>query len=411
MITKQKVDNLLSCMNESCEENVAKLVREFYRCNVKESDSLLALTDDKYDERACLLAIESLLAYDHCSVNAVDSFNYNFIQNAMYAGYSSDFIVKLINLSASHRLEVNHQDSDGDTMLHTAIYADDFKGNILEIYKALLDVGFDSRIKDNSHRNIVDAMKHEQKRCNKFTDKEIREVENLYNSEIDRLTSKKNSESKVDIVLAKMGYDLPTNIKVLLNELPKLGIKKNTFLFDLTDEEHNELSCFAALKTLIHYDVCDINRTDDVGYNFIQNAMYAGYSTAFINGCIDATRDNELTYKLKINHRDEDGDSMLHSAIYCNDKCVLNIAEVYRTLLKYGFDSSIRDNEGRNIVDAMKYEQKRCKKFSDVEIKEVEKIYKKEMGIVDSTFSKYELDKNKKLNEEGLASFLKKCKR
>ena len=190
MITKQKVDNLLSCMNESCEENIAKLVREFYRCNVKESDSLLALTDDKYDERACLLAIESLLAYDRCSVNAVDSFNYNFIQNAMYECYSSDFIVKLINLSASHGLAVNHQDSDGDTMLHTAIYADDFKGNILEIYKALLDAGFDSRIKDNSHRNIVDAMKYEQKRCNKFTDKEIREVSDLYNREIDRLISK-----------------------------------------------------------------------------------------------------------------------------------------------------------------------------------------------------------------------------
>jgi hypothetical protein len=188
-------------------------------------------------------------------------------------------------------------------------------------------------------------------------------------------------------------------------------MKKDNFLLCLTDEEHNELSCFAALKALIHYNVCNINKTDESRYNFIQNAMYAGYSTAFINGCIDACNDSSITYKLDINHRDDDGDTMLHSAIYCNDKCVLNIAEVYRTLLKYGFDSSIRDNEGRNIVDAMKYEQKRCKKFSDVEIKEVEKVYKKEMGIVDSTFSKYELDKNKKLNEEGLASFLKNCKR
>ena len=33
------------------------------------------------------------------------------------------------------------------------------------------------------------------------------------------------------------------------------------------------------------------------------------------------------------------------------------------------------------------------------------------MGMVDATFSRDELDKNKKLNEEGLASFLKKCKR
>lgn len=411
MITKQKVQQLLSYMNSNKEENVSKIVREFNRYNVKIVDTLFVFTDERYDERSCLLAIESLLDFNHCSINAKDSFNYNFIQNAMYECYSSDFIVKLINLSASHGLAVNHQDSDGDTMLHTAIYADDFKGNILEIYKALINAGFDSRIKDNSRRDIVEAMKFEKKRCNKFSDKEIREVENLYNSEIDRLTSKKNSESKVDIILAKMGYDLPTNIKVLLNELPKFGMKKDNFLLGLTDEEHNELSCFAALKTLIHYNVCNINKTDESRYNFIQNAMYAGYSTAFINGCIDASSDSSLTCKLKINHRDEDGDTMLHSAIYCNDKCVLNIAAVYKTLLKYGFDSTIRDNEGRNILEAMKYEQKRCGKFSDEEIKEVETMYKKEMGMVDATFSRDELDKNKKLNEEGLASFLKKCKR
>ena len=359
MITKQSVQQLLSSMNGNKEENVSKIVREFNRYNVKNSDTLFTFTDERYDERLCLLAIESLLEYDYCSINAKDSFNYNFIQNAMYECYSSDFIVKLINLSASKGLAVNHQDLDGDTMLHTAIYADDFKGDILEIYKALVSAGFDSRIKDNLNRNIVDAMKYEKKRCNKFTDKEIREVENVYNSEIDRLTSKKKNESKVDAVLSKMGYDLAANIKVLLNELPKLGLKKENFLFGLTDEEHNELSCFAALKTLIHYNICGINKTDEVGYNFIQNAMYAGYSTAFINGCIDAASDNSLTYKLAINHRDEDGDSMLHSAIYCNDKCVLNVASVYRTLLKYGFDSSIRDNEGRSIVEAMKYEKKR----------------------------------------------------
>ena len=128
MITKQKVQQLLSSMNGNKEENVSKIVREFNRYNVKIVDTLFVFTDERYDERSCLLAIESLLDFNHCSINAKDSFNYNFIQNAMYECYSSDFIVKLINLSASHGLAVNHQDSDGDTMLHTAIYADDLKG-------------------------------------------------------------------------------------------------------------------------------------------------------------------------------------------------------------------------------------------------------------------------------------------
>jgi ankyrin repeat protein len=409
MGSKEKLEEVLSKMTDDYNENYT-ILRSFFEQYCNSGEWLIHLTDEKYSELECYVAIKTLLlkGYDP---NLENHCEYNFIQNAMYESYSSDFIVKLINLSASHGLAVNHQDSDGDTMLHTAIYADDFKGNILEIYKALINAGFDSRIKDNSRRDIVEAMKFEKKRCNKFSDKEIREVENLYNSEIDRLTSKKNSESKVDIVLAKMGYDLPTNIKVLLNELPKFGMKKDNFLLGLTDEEHNELSCFAALKALIHYNVCNINKTDESRYNFIQNAMYAGYSTAFINGCIDACNDSSITYKLDINHRDEDGDTMLHSAIYCNDKCVLNIASVYSTLLKYGFDSGLKDNEGRSIVDAMKYEKKRCNKFSDEEIDEVEKIYNSKLGIENTAFSKDELSQNRRLNEEGLASFLKKCKR
>ena len=411
MITKQSVGQLLNSMSSNKGENVSKIIREFNRYNVKSADTLFVLTDERYDERACLLAIESLLDFGHCSINAKDSFNYNFIQNAIYECYSSDFIVKLINLSASHGLAVNHQDSDGDTMLHTAIYADDFKGDIVEIYKALIKCGFDSSIKDKAHRSIVDAMRYEKEKHSKFTDKEIKTAEKLYNSEISRLNEENKVVSDIDKTLAMMGYDLTANKNILTRELLRLGIKKDKYLFKLTDELHNELSCFAAIKSILLSGVCKVNETDEVGYNFIQNAMYAGYSTAFINGCIDACNDKSITYKLGINHRDEDGDTMLHSAIYCNDECVLNIASVYSTLLKYGFDSRLKDNEGRSIVDAMKYEKKRCNKFSDEEIDEVEKIYNSKLGIENTAFSKDELSQNRRLNEEGLASFLKKCKR
>ena len=89
MITNQSVGQLLNSMSSNKGENVSKIIREFNRYNVKSADTLFVLTDERYDERACLLAIESLLDFGHCSINAKDSFNYNFIQNAIYECYSS----------------------------------------------------------------------------------------------------------------------------------------------------------------------------------------------------------------------------------------------------------------------------------------------------------------------------------
>lgn len=411
MITKQKMEKVLKLMTNRYEDNVSILAKELNKHNVSKNNVLFVLTDDVYDEKLCYIALESLLSSNQYSVNATDAYKYNFIQNAIYDGYSSGFVLKVIELSSRYGLNVNHQDDDGDTILHTAIYADDFKGDIVEIYKALIKCGFDSRIKDKANRTVVEAMRYEKERHAKFSDKEIKEVEKLYNSEISRINAQNKVVSELDKVLEMMGYDLTVNKNILNRELPKLGVKKDKYLFKLTDELHNELSCFAAIKAILPSGTCRVNEKDGVGYNFIQNAMYAGYSTAFINGCIDACNDNSITYKLDVNHRDDDGDTMLHSAIYCNDKCVLNIASVYSTLLKYGFDSRLKDNDGRSIIDAMKYEKKRCNKFSDEEIKEVERIYNSKLGIEDASFSEEELNQNKRLNEEGLASFLKKCKR
>ena len=166
------------------------VMKELKKYNVSVNDALFVLTDEVYDEKSCLLAIESLLSCDKCSVNLNSEHGYNFIQNAIYDGYSSNFIIKLIGVSAKCGLEVNHQDSDGDTILHTAIYADDFKGDILAIYKELINNGFDSRIKDKTNRSIVEAMKYEKKVHNKFNDAEISEVEKLYNAEIKKINEK-----------------------------------------------------------------------------------------------------------------------------------------------------------------------------------------------------------------------------
>lgn len=390
-------------------KNTNEMVILLNRNKIKKEDCLFVLTDELYDEKLCFKAIKDLLYNGLVDINVAGDFGYNFIQNAIYEGYSSDFIVDLIAYCSSFNLNVNHRDEDGDTILHTAIYADDFKGDIYKIYTILIKCGFDSRLKDNAGRNIVEAMMYEKKMNKKFSNEEINDVVELYNKEVERLTEEEKKEDPIDKVLENMGYDLNDNKEVLKKEFAKLGASYDKYLFRLTDELHNELSCFAAIKSLLSFTLCKVNEVDENGYNFIQNAMYAGYGTAFINGCIDASNDGPC--KLNVNHNDEDGDTMLHTAIYCNDVCVLDIASVYETLLKYGFDSSLKDNDGRSIIDAMAFEKKRCGKFSAEDIKNVERIYNNALGIGEAkSFTEKELDNNKKLGKEGLENFLKKCR-
>lgn len=406
-----KVKGILRFMGKRRDDNAASLVAFFNKNNVERKDYLFVLTDELYDEKSCLTAIKSLSFCGKVNLNERGNFGYNFIQNAMYAGYSNSFIMDLFYYG-SDGLNVNHIDEDGDSMLHTAIYVNDIcHYNIEELYSKLIDCGFDSTIKDKDGRNIVEAMKYEKRRCNKFSDEEIKKVEKLFVENVAK-KSDGGKESSLDRILSMMGYNLTTNEKILRRELPKLGMDRYSYLLELTDVLHNELCCFAALKSLITSGEFNLDKVvADGEYNFIQNAIYAGYSTSFVIGCIDACMNPSLKNKININHVDEDGDTILHSAIYANDVCVIDVAALYKTLLKYGFDSNIKNNELKTIVDAMQDEKSRCGKFTNSQIVEVEHIYNEALGYFDDSFSKDEQLKNKKLDDDGLNNFLKNCRR
>lgn len=406
---RRDVEKVLKLMGADYNSNYKRIAEKFIKY-IAPREYLFNLTDELYDENKCLIAIKSILSTGKFDPNYKADFGYNFIQNAIYAGYSTSFIVDLINYCGSlrNKLNVNHQDEDGDTMLHTAIYADDFKGDVAEIYEALIEIGFNSKLVDNEHRSIVDAMTYEQRMHGKFHFSMLEKVRNMYEKQIGEKKQITNSLQlgPIDKVLERMGYDLNNNMNILKGELrPQEG----GYLHYLTDDLHNELCCFAAIKSVIKagYNPNELAIAD---YNFIQNALYSGYGTFFINGCIDAAMDPSLKQKLNINHRDDDGDTILLTAIYCNDECSVDVASIYKTLIKHGFDSKMKDKSGRTIVEAMQYEQNRCRKFSNSQIKEVEQLYNQALGIGDSSFPKSEQERHKRLDNEGLNNFLKNCR-
>ena len=160
MLNKNNIRVLLSKMTEDMHSNVKKIKSAFGSLDYTDDDNqsiLHILVDDKYDEAKCFLAIKSLLQIG-LSPNLEADYNYNFIQTALYAGYSEEFILNIINESLKYNLNVNHVDSDRDTIVHTAIYSDDYLGEVERIYELLCSNGFDSSLEDQDARNLLEAM-------------------------------------------------------------------------------------------------------------------------------------------------------------------------------------------------------------------------------------------------------------
>lgn len=160
MLDKNDISKLLEKMTDNVHSNLKKLKKAFGSLEYRDCDNqslLHILVDNKYDEGKCFLAIKSLLKKG-LSPNLKADFNYNFIQTALYAGYSEEFIINIIKESLKYNLYINHIDSDKDTIMHTAIYSDDYLGEVYNIYELLCDNGFDSSKIDGEGRNLIEAM-------------------------------------------------------------------------------------------------------------------------------------------------------------------------------------------------------------------------------------------------------------
>ncbi|MDD6879095.1 MAG: AAA family ATPase [bacterium] len=160
MLNKNNIRVLLSKMTEDVNSNVKKIKSAFGSLDYTDDDNqsiLHILVDDKYDEAKCFLAIKSLLQIG-LSPNLEADYNYNFIQTALYAGYSEEFILNIITEALKYNLNINHVDSDKDTIMHTAIYSDDYLGEIERIYDLLCSNGYDCTKVCSEGRNLFEAM-------------------------------------------------------------------------------------------------------------------------------------------------------------------------------------------------------------------------------------------------------------
>ena len=91
------------------------------------------LVSRKYDETKLSMALRTLFRQAELDVNHKDKNGLNFVQIAIKTGYSQKFICDCIRQTLALNIDINHKDNKGNTMLHTAVEANNFKDPFVDI--------------------------------------------------------------------------------------------------------------------------------------------------------------------------------------------------------------------------------------------------------------------------------------
>lgn len=173
--------NILSHDYKSMCLNIVKHVCGNVHQKNSDGENLLhTFVEEKYDEEGCLIAIKSLLELG-VDPNNEDDNGCNFIATAIDNGYSVSFVIACIKEALKHGLDINHQDHDGDTIIHEAIYGDNFKesyGDLDALYSFVCDNGWKSAdVRNKKRETISAAMKNSRKYSDRYKNRFIKRVQ------------------------------------------------------------------------------------------------------------------------------------------------------------------------------------------------------------------------------------------
>ena len=184
--------------------NISYYLFEIYNKNKNSYDNdygnlLHEVINHKYNKEKVLKFIDALLDGGYDVNYQGKKTGYTFIHLALYGytsdneeySYSTEFIVKLINLAKKYNFNVNLKDNDGDTIIHTALASEVYSGKVIPLLKALGN-DFDISAVDGNNNSIQDAL-----------DSYIKEAKNTNETWYNRLISEKEEiikyiKSKID---------------------------------------------------------------------------------------------------------------------------------------------------------------------------------------------------------------------
>lgn len=196
-MSEENILNVLNRMTTNLDENIKIIEGEFGDIKFSDTyfDNLLHIfLRTKNNESKTILAIKSLLRAG-LDPNSIDFHGCNFIQTALYTGYSENFIIELIQNSLcvkSKPLDVNSKDYDGNTILHSAILSNEYKDEIINIYMLLCKHGYDSKIENYYNEDLMTVLQYAYNKMNKFSIEQVKRFKTVYDEKTNNESSKNN---------------------------------------------------------------------------------------------------------------------------------------------------------------------------------------------------------------------------
>ncbi|MCI8588760.1 MAG: hypothetical protein HFG40_03830 [Bacilli bacterium] len=165
--TQEKLSKFLT--DTKLEEITLEEIKKIFP-NIEERDEETelylshCLVDQKYDEDKVIKLLEILFG-NGLDPNQKGYGGYTFITQALYGAeqeeetldYPLSFFERIIPLAKKYGYDVNIKDEDGDTLIHSAIYSEDYYESI-EPLIYLLGENFDITTKNNAKESITDAL-------------------------------------------------------------------------------------------------------------------------------------------------------------------------------------------------------------------------------------------------------------
>jgi ankyrin repeat protein len=399
-MSKKAIRQTLELMTDDYFSNIKILFSCLQTLGYKEEEFFNVLCSDKYDEYFCAIAIETLIFNSKSNPNFKDSHGENPIQKALKSGYSSKFIINMINMITENpiynKLDVNNKDNNGSTIMHTAVFSSlgEQKIALSEIYLLVCSLGYDSLIRDNFGRTFLDYAKESHAQSTKFiSDEQLAILEKMYLMQTfsyvspEKLQENKTTDGEKKIIsnmLSELTQDEFANsekIKDVIENSLNITHKKS-YLHTLTDYLYDEKQCAIAIASLLSQNICDPNFSSQYdGTNFIQNAIKTGYSEEFIREIINlALVFSSPLSPFNINHVDYYSNSIIHTIIY-SDNYTGEISEIYRLLLENGFDSGIENIQFSNVFEALVQKQNQSSKFSKQDYEKFKELFESPLSL------------------------------
>lgn len=157
--------------SEINKESVKEIFNSLNEANTDHYTPLHYVADNSYPTNKAVALIKTLLELGVDPNKKEGNGGYSFIHLALYSEYSLDFFKEVLPIALDYSFDVNIKDEDGDSIIHTAIYSEDYFGEVCPFFE-LLGANFNIKTTNKEGKSIINALEDSITEAKKNSKKE-----------------------------------------------------------------------------------------------------------------------------------------------------------------------------------------------------------------------------------------------